>query len=258
MVGLGTGVGLNVVTRRPASSPLVYLGSALLAAFDAERADTLMLSGNLIDAWRDLVSGQAPSQSVGGSKPALSATGFNGRPEAAFDGGDDYLSLVGVANLPTGAAPCEIWALVRCTGDPASTSARNVIAWGNDTNTSRRLRRTVSGGVNRAQAVVGTSGAPSIPANLSVDFTGIRLVRLIIDGSTVGVQVDENLANPVAAIPMTGNAFLRIGSQEGSGPGGYWQGGINSIWVIDPTKPEWTTENRARFFAEMNVRRSIA
>lgn len=229
-LGLGVALGQQAAYANVVG-PQTFLGSSLIAIWDAEASGSITENGNLVGSWRDTKGGLTPTQAISGSKPVYSATAFNGRPGLIVDGVDDYLELTGVGGLPIGAAPCEIWALVDQTSDSTITTARNVIAWGNDTNTSRRLRKTVASGVNRAQAVVGTSGAASIPANLAVDFTGRKLVRLIITGTTVAVQVDDNLTASVSAVPVTGSLNLRIGAQEGSGPTGYWQGVINAILV---------------------------
>ena len=238
MTGIGVGVGLAFAAAALAPAPYSFLGSDLYAAWDAERRDQFSLSGSQVNNWADAIASQPVAQAFGVSKPLYLPAGFYGRPGVFFDGIDDYLEMLGVGNLPIGAEPCEIWALVDQQSDGAvHTSARNVISWGSSTSTSRRLRRTVSNNTSLAQAVLGFGEGlgQGIPSNLSVPFDGPKLVRVRVEAggpTRANVSINTNLgifANLTSL--ATGNMNLRIGSQEGSGPGGYWQGVMNLLLV---------------------------
>lgn len=231
------------------------LGGSLFDALDAERADTLTLSGSVVNSWATVKNGYAFSQSISAAKPVFSATGLAGRPAVALDGQDDELTFEGVGNLPVDAAAVEIWALADQLTPASSSAARLMLAYGgNSGNTRRGLIRAVVGGVNRAQATAGSGASSVAPSNTEVDFTGRHVVRGVIDGSNVRADVDGAAGNTSSLMPATGSTRIRIGANTGDTAAGFWQGAFNLIAFTKPL----TNEQAAQMLAYLKSRGGIA
>lgn len=232
------------------------LGGALVGWFDAEDASTLNLTGNLVNSITDKRNPTVvPAQSVTGSKPILSATGINGRASLEVDGTDDTLNWTTGVPYPGGNNPCEIWMLVR--QDIAGTVGSERFPFGCNSasiNASRRVSVTTS---RRASAQIGTGSSRIIATESTVNFVGTHVLRSIMTGSTITAQIDGVQSAPVAAAAgNVGTTHAVIGTANGSTNN--WQGGINSIYIIDPTHPNWTPENQAALLAYLKQRGGIA
>lgn len=213
-----------------AYDPLEALGASLLAWWDAEHTDLLTIGGGgAVSAWEDKVGGLTPVQATGSSQPIYDDTAVNGRPALSFDGIDDFLLLGTPTGLPTGANPCEIWALIDQTNTPADTTSRRLVSYGGlNSRTSRRINRQVISSENRFRCAAGTTQGPSVFVDAVGDFSGISVVRGIITGADIYAELNGSLAGPVAFVPTTADLGITIGAFEG-GVSTYLQGLIASI-----------------------------
>jgi hypothetical protein len=236
------------------TAPEVFLGASLLGFWDAERNAMITQSGGLVSSWTDVVGGYAAVQATAGSKPTVSATGFNGRQAVALDGIDDFLELIGVP-FPTGASPCEIWALVDQTALPADTTLRFIFSYGGAaTATTRTIGRTVTSGVNRVYILSGDgSAAPSTTATPA--FDGRHVARGIITATTFNAAIDDTLGDvPRASVSATGTERVRIGAISRTTAVNFYQGLVNAILVTAPL----TTPQAAQLMAYLKKRGGIA
>jgi hypothetical protein len=204
--------------------------------WDAEYTAGLTLSGSQISAWENTITGEPLSQAVGGSRPILNATAFNGRPAAVFDGIDDFLGLEQV-ELPIGAEGCEMFGAGTCPSGAVDTALRMLIAYGGTgaTNT-RRLYRLASTGNSRATLSVGTGGATTTLSITSPEFVGPGYLRGEATPTQATLQIvpDGTSLGPSAAVPATATTRTRMGSNTTNGAGNYWSGTINCVIVTDP------------------------
>lgn len=254
-LSLGYGLYLGYRTGGRAFNP-DDLGGALVGWFDAEDASTLNLTGNLVNSITDKRSGLTPSQGVTASKPLFDPAGLNGRPAISGDGMDDGLAVIATLPYPTGAAPSEIWALVSVPSNP--TELKVAFAYGSDSvNSSRRVGVNITGSAGRAQVQTGTGSAVIQPFGPTrTPFTGAHVLRSV-HGATESSAYDNGETNSaVAGVPATINNRMRIFT--GNGTTNFFVGAINSIYIIDPTHPNWTPENQAALLAYLKQRGGIA
>jgi hypothetical protein len=159
------------------------LGANLLGWIDAEQSGTVTQNATLVSAWADSVSPGSRSfaQATGTLKPVYNATGLNSRPSIIYDGIDDETTLASVPYPTSGAF--EIWALVKQDALAADATVRNDHRLGQRLGaTTLNFRRNVVSGVNRAQAAVGNGTSDVTFTNTAVDFSGVCVVRMILDG----------------------------------------------------------------------------
>lgn len=213
-----------------------HLGALLLGAWDAERSDLITTAGSAVSSWRDVVAGYDASQAVGASRPAYSATSFNGRPGITFDGSDDELTFAGVGAFPVGASAGEIWSLADQTALVADTTNRDLFAYGGGTfPTSRVIRRIVLSGVNRARAITGDGAASQNTTNTLVDFSGRQIVRAIVGATQTRINVSgQEDPTPTAVVPATGSVRTRIGASPLGTAAFFYQGVINYVAITGP------------------------
>jgi hypothetical protein len=212
---LGLGLGLTDGAVLVSRGPTGFLGSSLLAYWDAEASSSLTLSANSVTTWTDTVAGYAPTQSVSGSKPTYSATGFNGRPGITFDGTDDYL-LLSSSGIPSGAVDLELWVLIDQTSLVADTTDRYPLSIGGaaSVNNQVRLMRSVVTDVNRAGARAGNGTTNSAVTTGAADFSGRHVVRAKFNQSGFSASIDGNaLASSASIIPNTNGTAIAIGAQ---------------------------------------------
>lgn len=226
---LGMGMGVPFSGIGPAWSPS-QLGASLLGQFDAENAASLSITGSDVNSWTDSVSGAVLAQTLT-ARPIYNATGLNGRPCLVFDGVSQCLALASTP-FPTGANPCEIWALVSQDALIGDTTQKIAMAWGNVANTSRRAGRAVATGVSRARVTVGTGAASPSMDNTGVVFEGVHVIRAIISATDCRIDVDVTAGLPAtAAIPSTATNMTRIGALSAAAAANFWVGKINWIGV---------------------------
>lgn len=236
--GLARGLG---VTLDLGWSVIARLGPDLLAYWDAVFPETMTIDGNgKVSAWTDKMSGLVASQPNSGLRPLYSSVGFGGDPTVAFSG-VEFLSFDSTI-LPTGAEPCELWALVQQDSPSSDSTARYPIAYGSgNANGSRRLRRGVSGG-NRGSIAVGTGGASVTVVEATQDLTGRHFMRGIVGATSSIAEVDGVQSAPSAAIPATSGTRGAIGATDNATPGNQWIGMISAILVTKPlsaSKEAW-------------------
>lgn len=232
-------VGINRINRlgvaRQQWSPASILGGPY-AAFDPYQANSLQLSGGAVATWSSLVNGLAPAQALGASRPVFGFSPFNSQQIVTPDGVDDQLTHTGIpAGFPTGATPFEIWVIWNQTKLVADTGDRCAIAWGGGGNNFHcGVYRGVVSGVNRARLFVGTGTATALAHNTVVDFSGRHVVRAVVDGTSIRVDVDGVAGTPVAAVPNIGNTLLRLFCHS-INTVSFGAGDFSGIWVTPLT-----------------------
>lgn len=215
----------------PAWTPL-DLGTKLYAWWDAEDAATLDLAGANVNAWADKKNGLVVSQTTSGSKPVLNPTAMNGRPAVVFDGTDDFLENVGNGVLPTGTASREMWGLFDLTNLGSDAGSRYFFGYGGSAaNIFTGLRRTATGGINRASFWVGTGSSSLVPLIGDRDASGIHIWRGRTEPTVSEVNLD-NATNSIAGSPNISTGRVRVGCVVDAFSG-YVKGSTNSIIVTD-------------------------
>lgn len=238
------------------SSPHVQFDPATLAydLWDAERTNTLTLSGSAVTEWRSAKNGYAAAQAAGTARPNYSATGLNGRPALTFDGLDDELIYAGVGVFPTGSAPCEIWMLTSYDGIGADAATKHLAGYGSATAYSgvRSVRRAAVGGVNRMTGLMG-DGTTNQIAFAPGDCSGLNIVRIQFGSTGVTASRNGETGATTPAIPATGAAQVSIGS-----------GPVSSQRLYAPCKvalfgvfPSLSTNEAVQMLAYLKVRGGI-
>lgn len=198
----------------------------LYAWWSGEFASSLTISGGTVTTWRDVKGGLTPVAVVA---PQLVGNWLR------FDGSTTLLSVSGVGGLPTGATPCEMWALTAQSALVADTSSRTLFGYGGTSTTSRRLRRAVISAANRVDIIVGDGSLSNQSIEGTVDFSGRHIVRGRVTATECSVSVDGGAFNtPVASVPSTGTTRTRIGCDTAGSPGQFWNGDVHSILVTRP------------------------
>jgi hypothetical protein len=140
-----------------------------------------------------------------------------------------------LAALPSGASPCEIWALVSQDALVADTTERYACGWsGTSVVTGRAISRTVTGGTNRARGRTGIGGSATSVNDTAVDFSGIHVIRQIVGATTSSLSIDGGAPTTAAAVPATQNQRFRVGAISAAAASNYWQGKIAAILVTNP------------------------
>jgi hypothetical protein len=219
---------------RPARFTPFDLGTGLYDLWDAERAGDLSLSGAAVTAWTSAKNGYSAAQSTGASRPAYSATSFNGRPGVTFDGADDELTYAGVGVFPTGASPCEIWVLAdQAAMPPGSTAARIVFGLGATATAQRRsLQRAVVSSANVAQLEVGNGAGANTASGPGV-FSGRTILRAISGATTARVDQNGVAGTAAAVVPNIGTTRTRIGATTANTAANFFQGVVSLIAVTE-------------------------
>lgn len=82
------------------------------------------------------------------------------------------------------------------------------------------------------------------------------MARGVFGPANVRAHADGSAGNSAAAVPASGTTHCLIGGPNNFDA--YFKGCINSIYIIDPTHPNWTPENQARLLAYLKARGGIA
>lgn len=222
------GVGLGMTARGRAFAPPA-LGAKLYAWWDASTGITVTGAG--VSSWVDRKGGYDMVQATDANRPAWSATGFNGAPGLTFNGTSHRLSLESQP-FPSGASPCEVWAVVQQDALAADATNRMVIAYGGATGlTARQTFRTVVTGTNRLGCAVGTGAAALTASNTAAEFSSRHVVRLTFGATSTGLSLDGSAPASLSAVPSTGTVRVRIGASQADTPAFFWQGKIRDVIV---------------------------
>lgn len=246
-------LGLSLIGRQGLSWTPVALGSKLKLALDPQDALTLdasAVTSGLVTSITDTVAGKVFSQATSGFKPAYGATSFVSRPGVVFDGTDDFLASDGDLGATP---PADLWLLVDQMRSSAVATTDRVLTFGGTATTDRvELRRTVTGGVNRAQLIVPTAGGGVTVTNTSADFSGPCLLRLSIGAAQAFVEVNQVGMTAVAAVPTIGVTRARLASNNGSGGANFSQLAFAGAWITEAlTGPDETA-----MYAYLNARKA--
>jgi hypothetical protein len=227
------GVGLTipaVAARSRRFDPIARLGSSVYAYFDAERPESLSLSGSNVTSWRDLKNGLVVNQSTSGSKPIYTASAFNGRPGITFDGTDDHLISNGTGGIPTGAAPLEMWVLADNKADANDSTARRTIAWGSTSNNDSMMN-FVSQAKFTTSAGTGSATVGSQPVGSSF---GRHVMRGRASGTLITSYIDNVTGPTWNAVPAITGTKLAIGAMPVPSVFAYFLGSISAIIITAP------------------------
>ena len=224
------------------------LGAKLLGWWDAEDATTLTMAGSAVSEWRDKVHGLAAMQATSSFRPIYQSAGINGRPALLFDASDDRLETT-TNPLLVGAAPGEMWGLVNQAALGSETANRGIIFLGNTATGIRLLARVGSGGVNRAGLFVTPVPSSPLIADPVVDFSGVKVGRLICTSTLSTIQGSRTTSTSVSAVPTTANTLVRLGR----GSSATWSGSINTILATALL----TLEESDKLYVFLNTRGGI-
>jgi hypothetical protein len=212
-------------------TPHVLSRSILKAWWSAEDHGTQNMTDDgsgLISNWVDRIGGLAVT-AVTTARPTWSSNAFNGKPALTFDGAANCFVATALANLPTGAAPGEIWGVCQ-EGVLAANGA--VFRYGGGGETTRAIvgqpnfqAQANDGATNNADTGPNLLSAPSI---VSAAFAGTTLNGWINGLSFTG--------NPTTIPTLnTGTARLRIGANNSGSATNLFAGVIADILVIAGT-----------------------
>lgn len=216
----------------------------LYAWWSVDFVASLTIATATVTAWRDIKGGLTPVSA--GAAPDYTTAGW-----LRFNGTDDLLSVSGVGGLPTGATPCEMWALTSQSALAADTGSRTLFGYGGTSTTSRRLRRVVITGTNRGDVISGNGSASNQSIDTTVDFSGRHVLRGRITATEGSISVDGGaFSTPIASVPSTGTTRTRIGCDTAGSPGQLWHGDVHSILVTRAL----SADDAARLLEYMNAR----
>jgi hypothetical protein len=226
------------------SSPSVFLGSDLLAWWDADsqyfgpNGGMTDDGGGLISSWRDIVAGYAVTGTTT-ARPTFSATSFNGGHGLTFNGTANTLALTLAGQFPAAASPSELWALVQQDALPADTTVRNAVGYGNAASLNARdLRRVVATGVNRGRANTGDGASAQSATGTVADLSSRHVLRSQIGATITMLTVDGVETVNLSVIPSTTATRIRIGASSAGTATLFWQGQIAVVFVTKPLSAE--------------------
>jgi hypothetical protein len=244
-------VSLPTYLNQPAQAgydPIAALGSDLIEYWDASRADTISeitdsTYTNAVDGWTGLILGSKLAMSTPNLKPTYVSDDPLLGPCINFDGVQQRLVCTDaplLAALPSGANPCELWAL--CTQDIAGTDAttRHLVGYADTSVTNgRSLARVGVSNVNRARTYTGTGAAATTATDTVVDFTGVHVLRGIFGGAQTSLEIDSNAPTNVSVVPVTSvPTRLCVGSIPALAGSNFWKGKVAALFVTKPLSVE--------------------
>lgn len=244
-IGLGyCHLGLGLVATPPVQgvratnyNPVAELGSDLIAYWDANRGDSFSVTDNVVRSWRDIIAGYELKAADPPTSPVYWPTSLSGSPAVVFSG-SQYLTCIDaplLAALPSGASPCELWALVSQDALPADASERCAVSYGGSSlTTGRAITRVVTTDTNRARGRTGTGAGATNVNDTVVDFSGVHVARQIVGATQSSLSLDGGSPTNAAAVPSTTNQRLRVGSINASAPSSNWIGKIAAVLVTLP------------------------
>lgn len=151
-----------------------------------------------------------------------------------FNGTSHFMNLESQP-FPSGANPCEMWAVVRQDALAADATNRTILAYGTGLSTGgRNLRRVVSGGVNRLQVATGDGVGTSTAAETTVDFSGAHVVVARVTATASHVEIDGTAGTPTSVVPSTGTLRVRLGGTTATTPVAFWSGKIGPVMITGP------------------------
>mgnify|MGYP001275758443 CR=1 FL=1 len=225
--GYGYGYGVDKAGVKK-YNPINALGAALLGYWDAADASTITLNSDKVTSWKDKIAAYDAVQSTDSLRPIYSATSFGGSPGLTFDGVDDFLHLT-PHPFPINAVPSEMWALVSQDALVADGLVRYVVSMGTSSTTHRSIVRAVGGGINYARGAAGSITSTYAAA----DFAGRSVVRNIIDGTNVQVELNGVVAASAAAVPTTVNTRMRFGAFVNTSASNFFAGQLAAVLVTN-------------------------
>lgn len=213
------------------------LGAAIVGWWDAGDLSTMFTDtalttpaaiGDAISGLRDKSgTGLHLTQSTSGARPVLNADGT-----LTFDGSDDFMERTDSTGLPNGTTPGEVFALVRQDALAADATSRMLLSYGGGAAASRRtLQRTVSGGVNRAQALVGNNSTSVAALDPNVDFSGVHVAHAYVTASLVGMALDGGTATTNSVSVNTQTTRIRLGASTATTAASFFNGRVAEILV---------------------------
>jgi hypothetical protein len=236
--------GSNAPPPAPNYDPIAALGTDLIEYWDASRGDTISeitdsTYTNAVDGWTGLILGSKLAMSTPNLKPTYVSDDPIIGPCIKFDGVQQRLVCTDaplLAALPSGANPCELWAL--CTQDIAGTDAttRHLCGYA-DTSVvgGRSLARIGVSNVNRARTYTGTGAAATTVTDTVVDFTGVHVLRGIFGATQTSLEVDGNTPTNAAVVPNSSTPTRFVaGCIPASAGSNFWAGKIAAILVTKP------------------------
>lgn len=219
-----------VLFRKP--TPRTILGSTLVGWWNADTEANISIATG-ISSWRDNIGAYDAVQATGGLQPTYSTWGGAIQKKCAtFDAVGMYLRTAATpSSFPLSTSTSEIWMLVNQTIAAGTATSVTGFSYGSGGTNTRAVRRTVSGGVNRANVnAQGTSAN-----NTSVDLTGRHFIRAIFANGAINPHVDGIAGTPGAPTLATAAANVTIGAVTSASPAQYWGGDIAQICVLDST-----------------------
>lgn len=243
VIGPGDTVDPNV--SPPAENEFVTLfGANTVDVVNAAEPTTLTVDGsNFVTQWRCDMSGGGPGPyavPAAPNRPTFNAAGFNGHPTVDCAAGVSALGRGSTPDSIEGANPCEIFIYGRHDELPASTATRTLFSYGGAASASSRfVRRTVVGGVNKASFLIGSSSlvAPG-------DFSGDFILHVYYDGALgygIGLYTAQQpnglyTTGVLGAAPATGGLRAVMGGDFNDTQGvptSRWGGGFAGRVIID-------------------------
>lgn len=254
--GIGTAVTLVEagglpVTRAsydPHYDPIAALGDDLIEFWDASRGDTIATYSdgtytNSVSSWVGLITGANLAMGTPNLKPMYLSQGLAGGPCLSFDGVQQYLTCTDatlMSRLPSGTAPCEIWALVSQDAAGADATTRQAVGYANTSLANgRSIARVAVSNVSRARAYTGTGGSAAVATDSHVDLSGAHVMRGVFTAAQTSIDVDGSGALSAAAVPATGTpALFRVGAIPALAASNWWSGKIAAVLVTKPLSAE--------------------
>lgn len=232
-----------------------YMGSDLVALWDAADDTSLIRSGGVCTSWVDKISG-ITLPAVG--SPTYSDTGLNANaPAAVFNGSSQYFATAAgalPAALPAGTA--ESWIFVLAKNTQADTNTRSVVAYGGTTNGANRVLRNITiGGIKRFQTSAG-GGIAHVDTVANAIGEHIMGGQHRQGGTVIAARIDGVATTPestttAAWSTATSSALVVIGSSIALASTAHWQGAVSLVMILGPAV---TTEKLQAVEGIMNAR----
>lgn len=213
-----------------------YMGSDLIAIWDAKDESSLIRSGGIVTSWVDKISNIALTAN---GSPTYSDTGLGGVSQAVTLNGTNQSLSTPTGNLSTAVpvAQSECWIFALVDNDQSDSNARTIMSYGGTSDKSYRSIQcsTVSG----SKRFTVTTGSGPSHIDTSKSLTGVHIVGgKFTDGGTVlSGRVDGTDTNPTSTTTTSWNttdtnALIVIGNSTSLNASSHWQGSISMVVIL--------------------------
>lgn len=213
-----------------------YMGSDLVAIWDASDETSLIRSNGISTSWVDKISNI--TLAANGS-PVYSATGLGGvSPAVVLNGTTQSLSsTVGDLSVVIPAAQNECWIFALIDNDQSDSNTRTIMSYGGTTDKSYRAIQCST--VSSSKRFNVTTGSGPSHTDTVKSLTGVHIVGgkfsdggAVLAGRVDGVETTPASTTSTSWTTADTNSLIVIGNDTSLTPSSHWHGSISIVVIL--------------------------